>query len=503
MNQSESSLCRVFLVDDDLLVLDDLRELIAWEAEGFEIIGTAGTGEQALAQLARTPADLVFVDIEMPRLNGLDFIRRLRQIDPQVQTLLLTAFSRFDYAREAVSLGVYNYILKHELTAEVLLENLRGMREQRKQRKAASYLDEQTRFRQLLWGNDEGALDSASGPFSSHKGIGLVCLRHLPSLDELSHPADTLSTDVFLASVQQALLPLRKIRSFLVFPQSAQELWFAVEADQPGDSVPYEFCTALREALENKLTPAGFFVSPIAPDRQELRRLYRLMNQRQTQLFYFAPGRITLLHECPTFDPFDAADWEVRLTQTDTLAALRPVLSVFLDALAQHRPPLPQVLLAIKLMLQKLQKMLPAAVLADDNFSQWKTISTFQELNAFVHRWLPALETQAQTSRKTSFMLNYLQEHCADENVLDDLSQTLQMNREYLSKLLKKETGQTLAQTLLDLRLQKAMRLLKQNDLKIYEVAQRCGFHSSQYFAIVFYKKYHVYPSDILKEPYA
>ena len=67
----------------------------------------------------------------------------------------------------------------------------------------------------------------------------------------------------------------------------------------------------------------------------------------------------------------------------------------------------------------------------------------------------------------------------------------------------QKETGQTLAQTLLELRLQKAMRLLKQNDLKIYEVAQRCGFHSSQYFAIVFYKKYHVYPSDILKEPYA
>ena len=79
----------------------------------------------------------------------------------------------------------------------MLLENLRGMREQRRQRKAASYLDEQTRFRQLLWGNDEGALDSASEPFASHKGIGLVCLRHLPSLDELSHPADTLSTDVF------------------------------------------------------------------------------------------------------------------------------------------------------------------------------------------------------------------------------------------------------------------------------------------------------------------
>lgn len=55
MNQP-SLLYAVFSwVDDDLLVLDDLRELIAWEAEGFEIIGTAGNGEQALAQLARTP----------------------------------------------------------------------------------------------------------------------------------------------------------------------------------------------------------------------------------------------------------------------------------------------------------------------------------------------------------------------------------------------------------------------------------------------------------------
>ncbi|MFR9256215.1 MAG: hypothetical protein ACLVJ6_12345 [Merdibacter sp.] len=64
----------------------------------------------------------------------------------------------------------------------MLLENLRGMREQRRQRKAASYLDEQTRFRQLLWGNDEGALTPRPNRLLPHKGIGLVCLRHLPSL---------------------------------------------------------------------------------------------------------------------------------------------------------------------------------------------------------------------------------------------------------------------------------------------------------------------------------
>ena len=198
--------------------------------------------------------------------------------------------------------------------------------------------------------------------------------------------------------------------------------------------------------------------------------------------------------------PYEASDWEIQLAQIDTQASLCQTSTAFLNALDQARPALPQILLAVKLLLQKLQKRTRISELSED-FSAWKTICTYPALCDFVRRWLP-LQPQPQTSRKTDFMIRYLQDHCADENVLDDLSQTLQMNREYLSKLLKKETGMTLAQMLLDLRLQKAMRLLKQKDLKIYEAARQCGFHSSQYFAIVFYKKYHVYPSDVLKEPY-
>ncbi len=65
MTQTESSLCRVFLVDDDLLVLDDLRDLIDWEAEGFILTGTAGNGEQALKRLAQTPAKFTALSLAL------------------------------------------------------------------------------------------------------------------------------------------------------------------------------------------------------------------------------------------------------------------------------------------------------------------------------------------------------------------------------------------------------------------------------------------------------
>ena len=105
---SEGKLYQVLLVDDDLLVLDDLKTMIDWEEEGFQIAAIAHNGEEALACMKETLIDIIIVDIEMPLLNGLDFLRQLYQQNTKVCALLLTAYSRFDYAREAVALGVSN-----------------------------------------------------------------------------------------------------------------------------------------------------------------------------------------------------------------------------------------------------------------------------------------------------------------------------------------------------------------------------------------------------------
>lgn len=70
---SEGKLYQVLLVDDDLLVLDDLKTMIDWEEEGFQIAAIAHNGEEALACMKETLIDIIIVDIEMPLLNGLDF----------------------------------------------------------------------------------------------------------------------------------------------------------------------------------------------------------------------------------------------------------------------------------------------------------------------------------------------------------------------------------------------------------------------------------------------
>ena len=76
----------------------------------------------------------------------------------------------------------------------------------------------------------------------------------------------------------------------------------------------------------------------------------------------------------------------------------------------------------------------------------------------------------------------------------------MNMNREYMSKLFKKETGQSLSQSLQAYRLKKAYLLLTTTHLKIYEIAEQCGYNSSQYFSMVFTKYYQCSPSDVMNQ---
>ena len=122
-------LLEVLLVDDDLLILDDLATIIDWEANGFKVVASVYNGNQALDYIKKHHVDIVIADIEMPQLNGLAFIKKLNSLYSSIETILLTSFSKFDYAREAISLGVHNYLLKHELTDEILLKNLNEVKQ--------------------------------------------------------------------------------------------------------------------------------------------------------------------------------------------------------------------------------------------------------------------------------------------------------------------------------------------------------------------------------------
>lgn len=119
---------KVLIVDDEILVRVGLQACISWEEIGYEVVGTADNGQQALEMMQYLKPDLVFSDIRMPEMDGLELIHTLRENYPETKIIILSCLNDMEYVKQAIKLGAEDYILKLSLKADVLLEILKKLR---------------------------------------------------------------------------------------------------------------------------------------------------------------------------------------------------------------------------------------------------------------------------------------------------------------------------------------------------------------------------------------
>ena len=117
---------KVLLVDDEPLVLVGLQGMLDWNELGWEVVGTARNGKDALALIKEKSPDLVLCDIKMPVMGGLALAKRCQELDLGLPVfIMLTSFEEFDYVRQSMNLGVLEYLIKLELTPHTLETALR------------------------------------------------------------------------------------------------------------------------------------------------------------------------------------------------------------------------------------------------------------------------------------------------------------------------------------------------------------------------------------------
>ncbi len=119
---------KLMLVDDEPWALIGLKECIDWEEAGFEIVAECDCGEVALKAAETVHPDAVITDIRMPDMSGLELIRRLKEKDPAIQCAVVSAFSDFEMAREAIRLTATSYMLK-PLSEEEVAETAGRLKE--------------------------------------------------------------------------------------------------------------------------------------------------------------------------------------------------------------------------------------------------------------------------------------------------------------------------------------------------------------------------------------
>lgn len=114
---------KVMIVDDDMAVCYVYRNMKSWENHGFEIVLEANNGRQALELLDKNHVDIIFTDIRMPVMDGIDLLKSIRQKELDTFVVLISSYKEFEYAREGLKFGAVDYVMK-PLTEKALDESL-------------------------------------------------------------------------------------------------------------------------------------------------------------------------------------------------------------------------------------------------------------------------------------------------------------------------------------------------------------------------------------------
>ena len=111
---------KVLIIDDEEIIREGLRTVIDWESLQCKVIGEAVDGDEGLEMVSRAKPDIVFTDIRMPGLNGLEMISKIKECKYGCKIIILSGFRDFEYAQQAVKLGAFRFLVKPTNTQEIV-----------------------------------------------------------------------------------------------------------------------------------------------------------------------------------------------------------------------------------------------------------------------------------------------------------------------------------------------------------------------------------------------
>jgi len=112
---------RLLIVDDESLLRQGFMHMTDWETQGFQIVGEASNGKEALEIIAQKSPDIVVTDIKMPLMDGVELTKIIKEDYPGIQVVILSSYNDFEYVREMLRLGAFDYILKPKMNFTELL----------------------------------------------------------------------------------------------------------------------------------------------------------------------------------------------------------------------------------------------------------------------------------------------------------------------------------------------------------------------------------------------
>jgi two-component system, response regulator YesN len=528
---------KIMFVDDEHLVRVLLKNCINWGEIGYQVVGEAANAHEALEMLETLNPDVIFTDINMPFMDGLEFGRIVFEKYTHIKIVILTGYEEFEYAKRGIKIGISDFLLKpvndDEIRKTAMEIRAKILAERNEQ-------DEVLRIRKQLEDNM---------PFLREKTLNELLTSSLDA-EELQNKAKyfqiKLSADhVQVAAIEASLagsetssneeerLLLRIQCRDLVDKYFRDDHLVHVFFDNnqfvivlcSDRSINLDECmTSIHTMLINKLKcyvciGLGNIYDHLQRTKTSYREAilalqYKIVIGNNCIINYDDIRLATKDTQTPDKEPLEELAFYLRIgihkkvreilaslfsdlgshgerTRLDGIRALATtVLSIVLNVVAESGVNLAELLQGNSQPFERIFEM--------DTLPEIRQY--LAEIAEKTMAELQGLQTKKE-KQVISQVKNYVVEHLADpELTLSGIARTHFINMSYLSRIFKQETGQNFVEYLTQLRMEKAVKLLKETDMKSYQVAEAVGIVNPHYFGICFKKWTGVSVSDFKKQ---
>lgn len=532
---------KVFLVEDEMVIRRGIKNSIDWEKEGYIFCGEASDGELAYPMIIKEKPDILITDIRMPFMDGLELCKLVKKELPNIKILILSGYDEFDYAKEAIRLGVTEYLLK-PISSGKLLEALNGVSESIRREKedkdlVRKYMEEmrentehekQKFFEQMIAGNLSMADALETGKkYEMNLSAGMYNLL----LFRFTLGEENRKSGELLGEAEYAIEKLTERLEYVFEFQRGVEGWaFLLMADneeQMSERVK-ELSKDLEEIMKNYSTIAYFggIGQPVARLR-ELEESFREAERALAARFTMELNRIISVEDIRMAQNVDTLD-DIEITSFGEIEKTRTMLEKFLNNGAEDEidefvdvyiNELPEENLKSVLMRQYI--IMDAYIVmmsfcekiegiegemqaqSEELKNSMKTIQTLEEIKNYIRMLLKKIIGVRDTiiGRRYSDIIEIAKDqirktYMSDEISLNTIAAEVGMSPSYFSSIFSKEMGKTFVEYLTEIRMDRAKELLMCSSMKISEIGYEVGYKDPHYFSYIFKKTQNCTPKE-------
>lgn len=495
---------RILIVDDEKYEGILMEKGVDWEKEGFQVLAVAQSGEEALELIKTEAPDIVYTDINMPIMDGLELSRRIREQYPEIHIVIVTGYREFEYAREAIHLGVEEFLLK-PIQADELLGSavrireyiLKAREERTKQVESFPVLCQEL-TRRIATGHIQA--ENAREKLAAYDMPLLYRGKMRGLLVESS-----LWGESFLSEVRRLLNDLVGKENYWYTFQGRSMMFFIIGEKE-------EIVAGIRQTFERmvQLSRGERLVVSVSNPCEKLEDCPRLLAECQeavlntmkdkgdTLIFY--DEYISCMQEINSSYPVDFDEYRLAVKSGDLNAAIGYIDRYLERYIFDGALMIPQLRNLGLLIFHNTLSILRDYNKYFDDAEQVKifdAISHMNTLQEFCITFYPLIENVIEMISENSVgnitvrkAREYIRDNLDREGLsLNMIASGLFVNASYLSRIFKQTTGESITKYIMRQRIEKSMELFDHTDMKVYQVAVAVGMPDAHYFGTSF-KKY-------------